>query len=82
MYRLLENGVMNLDTNQIIPNDPGNRHWAIYQEWLQAGNTPDPMLPEVVLTIDEEYDRLSDWMKIALGPAAAAKAAVAALRNQ
>lgn len=25
-----------------IPNDPGNRHYIEYQEWLAAGNTPEP----------------------------------------
>lgn len=25
-----------------IPNDPANRDYAEYLEWLEAGNTPDP----------------------------------------
>jgi len=25
-----------------IPSDPQNRDWIQYQEWLAAGNTPDP----------------------------------------
>ena len=25
-----------------IPNDPANRDWMEYQNWLALGNTPDP----------------------------------------
>jgi hypothetical protein len=25
-----------------IPNDPANRDWAEYQNWLALGNVPDP----------------------------------------
>jgi hypothetical protein len=25
-----------------VPNDPENRHWKKYQEWLALGNEPDP----------------------------------------
>lgn len=25
-----------------IPNDPANRDWIEYQEWLEAGGIPDP----------------------------------------
>lgn len=25
-----------------VPNDPDNRDWVQYQEWLALGNTPDP----------------------------------------
>jgi len=25
-----------------VPNDPNNRDWVAYQEWLALGNTPDP----------------------------------------
>lgn len=43
-YKLIENGVQDTETGAFIPNAPGNRHWAEYQEWLlEPGNTPDPM---------------------------------------
>jgi len=29
-----------------VPSDPANRHWAEYQEWLAAGNTPKEYPPE------------------------------------
>ena len=25
-----------------IPNNPSNRHWIDYLEWVDAGNTTDP----------------------------------------
>jgi hypothetical protein len=29
-----------------IPNEPANRHWVEYQDWLAQGNTPAPWPPE------------------------------------
>lgn len=40
MYKLLENGVINLETSACIPNCEGNRDWIEYQYWLAQGNTP------------------------------------------
>jgi hypothetical protein len=28
-----------------IPNDPANRDWQEYQDWLAAGGVPDPYVP-------------------------------------
>jgi hypothetical protein len=61
MYTLTQSGVT--INGSYIPNDPGNRDWVEYQEWLAQGNTPAPMPAVPVLTIDEEYNGLSDWMK-------------------
>jgi hypothetical protein len=44
-YKLTENGVLDTETGAHIPNAEGNRHWQEYQEWLAAGNTPDPADP-------------------------------------
>jgi hypothetical protein len=30
------------ETAAHIPNDPANRHWVEYQEWVEAGNTAKP----------------------------------------
>jgi hypothetical protein len=35
-------GVTRLDDGAAIPEDPNNRDWIAYQEWLADGNTPDP----------------------------------------
>ena len=41
LYRLFPEGVFKGD-KLTIPNNIKNRHWREYQEWLAAGNTPDP----------------------------------------
>lgn len=64
-YRLLEDGgVFDNDTKVFIPNNPRNRHWREYQEWLGAGsppNVPDPYVDSNIPTLPEaiaaaEYD--------------------------
>lgn len=37
------NVVIRTSDNANIPNDPDNSDWKIYQEWLAAGNVPDPV---------------------------------------
>lgn len=34
--------VIRLADNAFIPADNGNRDWREYQEWLAAGNSPEP----------------------------------------
>jgi hypothetical protein len=38
-YKLIDDGVLR-SAGGSIPNDPDNRDWVAYQEWLAAGNTP------------------------------------------
>ncbi len=44
MYKLTHNSdtVTRLADNAFIPADNGNRDYREYQEWLEAGNTPEP----------------------------------------
>ncbi|WP_287030067.1 DUF4376 domain-containing protein [Pseudomonas sp. UBA6310] len=47
MYQLIkddENAVLRLDDGARIPE--GHRWWSDYQEWLEAGNVPEPA-PEI-----------------------------------
>jgi hypothetical protein len=44
-----------------IPNDPANRDWVEYQQWLADGGVPDPYKPpppprpDAVTIVDQSY---------------------------
>jgi hypothetical protein len=43
MYQLTPStSIKRLSDGAFIPNDPGNRDFADYTAWLDAGNTPEP----------------------------------------
>jgi hypothetical protein len=35
-----------------IPNDPANRDWIEYQDWLADGGVPDPVPPIINPALD------------------------------
>ena len=37
------NTILRLADNAFIPNDPGNRDYREYLDWLSEGNTPEPV---------------------------------------
>jgi hypothetical protein len=37
-----ESSVIRTEDQASIPNDPANRDWVEYQQWLQDGGVPDP----------------------------------------
>lgn len=41
-YRIIPSGgVLRVEDNATIPDDPFNRDWRRYQAWVAGGNTPD-----------------------------------------
>jgi hypothetical protein len=43
MYQLTTStSIKRLSDGAFIPNDPGNRDYREYLDWLDAGNTPEP----------------------------------------
>jgi hypothetical protein len=44
-----ENSVIRTEDGACIPNDPANRDWIEYQNWLSLGNVPDPYVPPPVV---------------------------------
>jgi hypothetical protein len=40
-----EASVIRTADQAFIPNDPANRDWQEYQQWLEAGGVPDPYVP-------------------------------------
>lgn len=39
-------GIMDNEEGHTIPLSEANRHYREYLEWVEAGNTPDPMFTE------------------------------------
>ncbi len=78
-YALTTNDfVLRVADNTFIPPDPENRDWVQYQDWLAAGNTPDPyvspapVVPDSAtkLGLKRAFDELGIWDQV--------KAAIAA----
>jgi len=40
-----ESTIIRTADGAFIPNDPANRDYAEYQEWLEDGGVPDPYVP-------------------------------------
>lgn len=52
-----DNTILRLADNAVIPFDPDNRDFCEYQEWLAAGNTPEPapaLIPPAAPTLAEK----------------------------
>jgi len=56
-YILSESGVIRNSDRASIPNDDGNRDWRAYLQWVAAGNTAAPYVPEPVTVEQVEAQR-------------------------
>lgn len=50
-YKLQTDGVLDTERNAFIPDNPANKDWAEYQEWLALGNIPDPQYTQEELDL-------------------------------
>lgn len=66
MYKLLKQGVRRLADGACIPDAADNSDWRKYQEWLAAGNTPEPADPEPAPIDQSDIDNLQKQMKAVL----------------
>ena len=60
MYQLTTStSILRLSDGAFIPNDPGNRDYREYLDWLDAGNTPEPappLEPAPILTTEQKLN--------------------------
>lgn len=60
-YQLTRGGVLVVATREFIPEDPRNRKWRRYLNWLAGPNTPDPIpLTEERLAAKRLVDEQAD----------------------
>ena len=65
-YKHTENGVIRLSDGAAIPNDPGNRDWVAYQEYVDAGGDTDPeQTPDEIATLQQSINDSAE-LQIAL----------------
>ena len=51
-----ESSVIRTADQANIPNDPSNRDWIEYQDWIADGGVPDPYVPPPKITVENNSD--------------------------
>jgi hypothetical protein len=59
-YTLTEDGYFCSEHKCYIPSDPANRHYQEVQEWIAAGNTPDPYIAPIEPSREDQADAQFD----------------------
>lgn len=59
-YSKTDQGVINTKTNEFIPNDPGSKLWAEYQEWSLVNDIPKQPTPNHIFD-DKTKSWVIDW---------------------
>ena len=84
LYRLATGGVIR--EGAFIPDDDSLQAWNVYQDWLNAGNTPDPAA--VALLADEQtnarqrIDEKAEELRLAVVPRGGGRAMLERLRHE
>ena len=59
---LQEDGSYQVNDSMCVPNDMGNRHRVMLQEWINAGNTPSPFVGPSALEVWQQEMAESDTL--------------------
>ena len=59
---LQEDGSYQVNDSMCVPNDMGNRHRVMLQEWIDAGNTPSPFVGPSALEVWQQEMAESDTL--------------------
>ena len=57
---LQEDGSFNVNDSMTVPDDMGNRHRVMVQEWIDAGNTPTPYVAPEKSWTDKRTASMAD----------------------
>ncbi len=55
-----EDGSYKVNDTTFVPNDMGNRHRVMIQEWIDAGNTPEPYVAPEPHWIDKRLANMEN----------------------
>ena len=55
-----EDGSYRVNDEMSVPNDMGNRHRVMIQEWIDAGNTPTPYVAPELHWIDKRLANMKN----------------------
>jgi len=80
-YQLIatDTGVIRTSDNAFVPNEPANRDWIEYNEWLADGGVPDPHVPPVLDPVRDANARLDAGITASIAAAEAVRNSIHAI---